>query len=317
VKKLNIIAVMDGRPGHEKQTEGIIKSLSERTQLNVSRIIISNSLKDDLFAWVKMMLSFVLKKRKPSDSSADIVIGTGSHTHAVVIELGKLHSARTVICMSPSFPLKRFFDLCCVPEHDGVTHAGNIFETVGPPNLSVNQNRHDPVKGLILVGGVDEKSHIWNSDNIIQHIEKIIKKDCHIKWVISSSPRTPADMEKKLSVLADYETGTDFFRFSETMPGWIEKQYSVNQTVWVTADSMSMAYEALSAGCAVGIIPVEWKNKKGKFARAERKLIEKKVVTSFYDWPNTGIFISSEKNFNEAERCAGEILRRWWIERLQ
>jgi mitochondrial fission protein ELM1 len=264
-----------------------------------------------------MMLSFVFKKRKPSDSSVDIVIGTGSNTHAIVIELGKLHKARTVTCMSPFFPLQRFFDLCCVPEHDGVTHAGNILETVGPPNLSVNHNRHDSGRGLILIGGVDEKSHIWNSDNILWHIEKIIKKDCHIKWVISSSPRTPEDMEKKLSVLSNKNTGVDFLRFSDTQSGWIEKQYSVNQTVWVTADSMSMVYEALSAGCRVGIIPVEWKNKKGKFACAERKLIEKNFVTPYVEWLNSCEFIHSGKNLNEAQKCAREILIRWWIERLQ
>lgn len=317
MKKLNIIAVMDGRPGHEKQTEGIIKFLSEITQINVSRIIISNSLRDKLFAWVKMILSFVCKQRKPSDSSADLVIGTGSNTHAVVIKLGKIHRARTVICMSPSFPLKRFFDLCCVPEHDGVTPAGNILETVGPPNLSVNQNRHDAGKGLILVGGVDEKSHIWNSENILKHIEKIIEKDCQIKWVISSSPRTPEDMEKNLLILSDRYKEVDFLRFSDTQSGWIEKQYSLNQTVWVTADSMSMVYEALSAGCTVGVIPVEWKKKQSKFALSERKLIENKIVTHYAEWLNSSRLVRSRENLNEAQKCAREILKRWWMERLQ
>jgi mitochondrial fission protein ELM1 len=264
-----------------------------------------------------MILSLVFKKRKSSDSSADIVIGTGSHTHAVVIELGKLHSARTVICMSPSFPLKRFFDLCCVPEHDGVTPARNILETVGPPNLSVNQNRHDAGKGLILVGGVDEKSHIWNSDDILRHIEKIIEKDCQIKWVISSSPRTPEDMEKKLLILSNRYKEVNFLKFSDTQSGWIEKQYSVNQTVWVTADSMSMVYEALSAGCTVGIIPVEWKKEKGKFVRSERKLIENKIVTHYAEWLNSSGLMRSGGNLNEAQKCAREILKRWWIERLQ
>ena len=105
--------------------------------------------------------------------------------------------------------------------------------------------------------------------------------------------------------------------FSDTGPGWIEKEYERNQTVWVTADSMSMVFEALSAGCRVGLLPVTWKHANNKFQHSADDLKRDGAVVTFEEWKNGKASWALSKPFNEAQRCAKEILRRWWPERLQ
>ncbi|MCD4721467.1 MAG: mitochondrial fission ELM1 family protein, partial [Desulfobacula sp.] len=79
---------------------------------------------------------------------------------------------------------------------------------------------------------------------------------------------------------------------------------------------VSMVYEALSAGCRVGVLSVEWKNRKSKLARAIGLLEKNNKIVSFEAWKRTGAW-PDHAGLNEASRCAVEILRRWWPERLQ
>ena len=117
-----------------------------------------------------------------------------------------------------------------------------------------------------------------------------------------------------LTGLCSRHDNAAFFRAEDTPPGWIEEQYHENSLAWVTADSVSMVYEALSAGCRVGILPVRWKRGSNKFQRSLSFLAERKLVR-FYDGASTELPHAGEKPaFNEALRCAAEILSRWWPE---
>jgi mitochondrial fission protein ELM1 len=103
-------------------------------------------------------------------------------------------------------------------------------------------------------------------------------------------------------------TGADFRPFTSTPRGWLEKMYDSCGTVWVTADSISMIYEALSAGCRVGVIPVRWKKKENKFQRSLDFLVSEKRIVFFPDSPEESVIA---EHLDEAGRCAGEIIRRW------
>jgi mitochondrial fission protein ELM1 len=188
---------------------------------------------------------------------------------------------------------------------------------LGPPNTVVSGTGHQHDRGLILVGGLDKKSHLWNTSEAVKQIKIILEKNQDIQWRISSSPRTPEDTCRKLENLAASTLQVSFFRSAETPAGWVEEEYARNGTVWVTADSISMVYEALSAGCSVGIMPVKWLQQENKFQKSLDILKEKKMIVDFDEW-NTGAImpVPPAKPFNEAARCAQEILRRWWPERL-
>ena len=103
-----------------------------------------------------------------------------------------------------------------------------------------------------------------------------------------------------------------------TPSGWVEEQYGLNRIVWVTADSVSMVYEALTAGCSVGILPVEWLHQENKFNKSLNFLSEKKMIVNFDAWQQGASMPRlKDKQLNESLRCAREILRRWWPDRLQ
>jgi hypothetical protein len=201
--------------------------------------------------------------------------------------------------------------------HDQTWEAENIFFTIGPPNMSLVSTSHDRQKGLILVGGEDPDSHVWDSELISAHIQEVLSRSEKMSWIISSSPRTPAQTEKILQDFDSTYENVQFYPFSQTEPGWVEAQYGLNKTVWVTGDSISMVYEALSAGCNVGILPVEWKRKNNKFHLSENYLIDQHRVSTLQQWVGGNAQWREKHPLNEADRCARELLKRWWPENLR
>jgi mitochondrial fission protein ELM1 len=324
MEPLSIVAYFDGRPGHEKQTRGILQVMSAITATVVlhKKVVVSSS------AYCKNWAAYLLSSlRNPGVENnlgpVDLIIGTGTHTHIPMLleKNARLKLAdkqvRVVTCMSPDTILRRKFDLCCIPIHDDPLPRENVFVTLGPPGPAVFEKKHNSGRGLILIGGLDKKSHTWNSRTIAGQIQDIITKHPSMQWTVSSSPRTPEDTCKTLEDMAFSNQQLRFYRSKNTPAGWIEEQYALHGIVWVTADSISMVYEALSAGCSVGILPVEWLHQDNKFQKSLNILYEKKMVVNFNEWlTGTKMPAGSVESFNEAERCAREILRRWWPERL-
>jgi len=315
---LHILAFFDGRLGHEKQTKGILKSVSRLTPTAVSNVVLSGfSPGTCVLNWLRFLGTFLLPARNTvSRFQVDLILGTGSHTHIPMLLCKRKCGARVVTCMTPSFFLKNRIDLCFIPKHDRPREGHNVLITEGPPNTAVPSYSHDRRRGLILVGGVDEKSHHWDTGEILSMIQYIIYRNPLVTWTLSSSPRTPADTVGGLADLAENETNAAFFRCDETPDGWIEKEYAGNDSVWITADSMSMVYEALTAGCRVGILPVRWKRKDCKFQRSLNDLMEAGRVTAYDDWKTGCSELNRGETLDEAGRCAREILHRWWPERL-
>jgi uncharacterized protein len=280
-KILRVVILLDGRPGHEKQTKGIVRALQKIIELEVQEIVIEQA------PWWKLLQHAVLLllpgkgMSDPRIEGADILLGTGSRTHFPLLLFKKNYNIPIVTCMSPAFFIRSRFDLCFVPMHDGLKPQHNIVHTIGAPNCSSNSGAHKGECGLILLGGVDEKSHVWESKEIVAMVRQILLAEKKRQWIISSSPRTPQGTVQLMQVLQAEFANVAFFDYKSTSPGWIEKQYDKNEVVWVTADSISMIYEALSAGCKVGILPVEWKKRESKFKRNEDLLLKKGLAISF------------------------------------
>ncbi len=214
-------------------------------------------------------------------------------------------------CMAPGFGFRFLFDLCFVPEHDGLAASANIVPTLGAPNPNDNKGRHKRKRGLILVGGKDKNSHVWREDHLLEQIKELVEKSGKWRWTISSSPRTPESTVDKLRSFASFRENILFFDYCETPEGWVEKQYKRAEVAWITSDSVSMIYEALTAGCKVGLFPMEWRNSKSKFAVNERLLLQRGLALSFDDWEQGAAYLPVQE-FNEAQRCADIIMEKWW-----
>jgi len=316
MRKLKLVLYRDGRPGHEKQSLGIIRSLKQYVHVDISEITVAHlSLLKSVIQHIYYFLH--IPDSQATSTDVDLILGTGSRTHIPMLSSKRKTNARVITCMTPMRILRSSFDLCFVPMHDQTTEAENLFFTVGPPNMSIASTQHDKKKGLILIGGEDPDSHIWNHEMISADIEAVLSRSQKILWTLSSSPRTPVQTERILENFESTYENVTFFPFSETKPGWVEAQYKVNKTVWVTADSISMVYEALSAGCNVGILPIEWKHRNNKFHLSENYLIDQHRIITLKQWVHGDAQWKDNYPLNEADRCARELLKRWWPENLQ
>ena len=310
---MQVIAFLDGRPGHEKQTRGILRELEALVNLEVIEIKVRRQTLPAM-VWDLAGLLFSQKQTAGLEGyqEADFLIGTGTQTHVPMLRMKRALGIPAITCMVPASYLRSRFDLCFAPLHDGIADGGNIVTTIGPPNCSRPQGEKSVSAGLILLGGVDPKSHHWRSPEIVDRIRTIVQRGAGVHWTVSSSPRTPSDMVEMMIEIASELTNVDFFRFEETEPGWIEGQYARSSVVWVTADSMSMVYEALSAGCRVGILPVAWRRADNKFKKSADYLARHGLAVPYSAWLAGGEGQWREHEpLNEARRCAAEIVRRW------
>jgi mitochondrial fission protein ELM1 len=309
--RLRVAVLLDGRPGHEKQTKGILQAMQSMAELEAIPLHVERV--GPLALLWRTFLLFLPGKGPsvPSVAKADLLLGTGSRTHLPLLAIKKRYGIPAITCMKPPLHLRSRFDLCFVPEHDGISEQGNIMLTSGAPNCSIDRDRHQAGYGLILLGGIDRKSHDWHSDRICMMVKRIVETESMTHWTISSSPRTPQETILLLERLAGDAKNVDFFHYQNTEPGWIEEQYDRNSVVWVTADSISMVYEALTAGCKVGILPMQWKRKNSKFKKNEDLLVQKGLVVSYPAWVTGGCSWREDIELNEALRCAERILRKW------
>lgn len=308
----HVVVVVDGRPGHEKQSFGIVQALENRISVKTTVVDISKrGFGSQIGSYIQLLFSpgpryFSLPQ------NVDLVIGTGTRTHSTVLNIKKYFKIPAVTCMTPGRHLRNFFDICFVPEHDGSVKRGNYFFTCGAPNVCVDKRQHDEKKGLILLGGLDEKSHTWNSDVIEEKIAEIIFRERTINWIVSSSPRTPQVTVERMRHITNNADNAQFFDYKDTLKGWVEEQYNQCATVWVTSDSISMLYEALSSGCRVNVIEMSWNKNTSKFKRNEDLLIAKSLITPFSSWERGEVKETVLSQLNEAQRCADYILLTCW-----
>ncbi len=310
--KIKKIAVfLDGSPGHEKQTLGIVGQLVKKMDVEILHCQVKKSSLINQFVTLLCYFLAVPFKSDGKFADADLAIGTGTHTHLPMLRAKQAFNLKVVTCMTPASYLLNRFDLAFVPIHDDVTPKDNIITTIGPPGTNINKRQHQKNRVLVLIGGADPNSHLWESVKIVNSIESLISPDNDKEFILSSSPRTPSETEELLVQTIQKYNNCKFYRFEETPAGWVEKEYSRCSNVWVTGDSISMVYEALSSGCQVGIIPVIWKSSTSKFSRSERYLREKQLTVELESYLNGKAIWRNADSLNEAERCAEEILRRW------
>jgi hypothetical protein len=100
--------------------------------------------------------------------------------------------------------------------------------------------------------------------------------------------------------------------FTDTGPQWLPEQLAKTPLAWVTEDSVSMVYEALTAGCKTGILAVPGRRRgRRKLEQGLESLAADKLVTRFADWQASRALAAPVKPFNEAARVADWILDRW------
>ena len=238
--------ISDGKPGHERQVNGLVNALE--------RILIGNKLELHKFngGFVNALIELYTKK-KYLKQKPNLIVGAGHKTHLTLILLSKIIGGKSICLMKPSIPTK-LFDLCIIPKHNK-TNGANVFITQGPLNTLKNSGGKKK-GGLILVGGPSRHFH-FSKDEVLKSICNIVSSRPATIWSIADSRRTPERVKK--SLIKIQSDSLKYYDSNYTSSSILDRKLEQAEYAWITADSMAMIYEALTAGAKVGIIDLQQK----------------------------------------------------------
>jgi hypothetical protein len=101
------------------------------------------------------------------------------------------------------------------------------------------------------------------------------------------------------------------FPHEETSADWLPEKLAAAAEVWVTEDSVSMIYEALSSGARVGLLAVPRNHRHSRVLRGLEQLVVDGLLTPFAAWQNSRILKVPNSILREADRCAEKIAQMW------
>ena len=291
-------AFTDGKAGHENQTRGLLAALARRRPVDARWINVP--------AYASVLSSLMTRRFLPGVGlpPPDLLIGAGHRTHLPLLAARRAHGGRTIVLMKPSLP-RAWFDLCVIPEHDSVAGA-NVFTTRGALN-PVEPGKKDAHAGLILIGG-PSRHHGWSENDILSQVEAIVAREKDIDWRLTTSRRTPLATTARLRALSF--RNLTVVPVSETGPSWLLERLTGAAQAWVTEDSVSMVYEALTANAATGVLGVPAK-RESRIARGIDALTRDGLVMRFSDWQRGKKLAAPTVPFNEAARAAAWISEKW------
>jgi mitochondrial fission protein ELM1 len=302
VSPLVIWRLVDGKAGHDNQSRGLVEALG---RLRPIKSVTLNPLP------VSGALAVLLLGQPPaawqSLPAPDLLVGAGHRTHLSLLAARRARGGKAVVLMRPSLPLG-LFDLCVIPEHDTPPIRANVLVTRG----ALNRIRPSPTlesdRGLLLIGG--PSTHFgWNDADLRRQIAAVLAATPGIRWTLTTSRRTPDAF--LASVMPEADGTLTVVPVATTDPDWLPVQLARVGQAWVTADSVSMVYEALTAGAAVGVLDVP-KQRPSRISRGLEKLIAEGWITPFAEWRQKLRLCRPPGLFDEAERCAHWIVERWY-----
>lgn len=295
---MHIVYVSDGKAGHRSQAVGLYKAIQRNSTQSVSFQEISIAQLPILGLCAGMLAHRI----NAVSQAPDYIIGVGSHTQLRVMLLGKVFpQAKTVILMKPNFPFS-WFDHVIIPEHDGVAELGNVILSKGALNPIINEQRHHPNRILIALGG-SSKRHQWDNEKVLHAVQQIAEQNPQAEIILTTSRRTPADFLDLLNE-QPFAGQLQIFPVEQTPQGWIFEEMQQAEAVWVTEDSVSMIYEALTAGCRVGVIQID-RLKQDRIVKSVDALLEKNIVSKQFEIAQ----LAENTPFEEAQRIALKLLQ--------
>jgi uncharacterized protein len=293
-------AFTDGKAGHENQTRGLVQALAEAGAVDVY--------------WIKPARGAALWRAAlcgcfPAGAGLpdpDLLIGAGHATHLSLLLARRARGGRSVVLMKPSLP-RGWFDLCVVPEHDQVAPAANVLVTRGALTPVIPGSGSDACAGLLLIGG-PSRHYDWSDSALAAQVAAIVQRAGATQWTLTTSRRTPATTLALLRAIP--ASNLSIVPFERTHRDWLPAQLARAASVWVSEDSVSMVYEALTAGAATGLLAVP-RRRANRIASAMDNLVRDKLVLDFSAWSGGAPLAPPSTTFNEAARVAAWIRTTW------
>jgi mitochondrial fission protein ELM1 len=297
---LRLWCLMDGKPGHQNQTLGLVDALRRvgRANLAVREIPVPHQFPHRFFGpqW----------NRHAVGPAPHLIIGAGHATHFSMLAAKYRFGGRAIVLMKPSLPMQ-LFDLCVIPDSHRIRpNHPKVFVTRGVLNRIRYSQRREAGRGLILLGGPSAHFH-WDSDRVFDQLHQVIHLQPNRKWTIATSRRTPDSL---LQRCRDQPLDARLVEHADVGREWLPAEIEASESIWVTEDSVSMTYEAVTSGASVGTFQLA-RNRQTRVTLGMDRLTEAGCVTPWSVWRETGKLSAARLALNEAERTAEEIVRRF------
>ena len=288
----------DGKPGHNRQSLGLVQALAALTPVESFTFDVRDQPRS-----IRQFLSRQLDFAKDAPAP-DLIIGAGRRCQWPMLSAKRARGGNTIYLMKPHLP-RRCFDLCLIPRHDQATATPRSVVTDGVLN-DISPSLAQGTEGLVLIGGPSDH-YAWDLDQLMRKIRAVLDADGSKKWVIADSRRTPPPTSAALRTL----TGDNItvIGYTESAPHTVSEQLARSDVVWVSCDSVSMIFEAITGGAAVGVIEVPAK-RTDRITTIVADLSARNLITSYTDWCR-GTELQASVPLAEATRCAAIILARW------
>ncbi|WP_336368405.1 mitochondrial fission ELM1 family protein [Marinobacter sp. C2H3] len=288
----------DNKPGHRNQLRGLAERLEQRANARAVWV--------DVSQYPIGRLAALLGRPPAMDlPRPDIIVAAGTGTHRLLLACRRRFGALCVVLMRPSFPL-RWVDLAVVPAHDAPPRRTNVLVTRGV--LNAVTPRTDPVsehQALVLLGG-PSKHYEWQDEAILGQLDELCRRYPDWTWTITSSRRTPEPLIQHLAAIAG--GNVHYHHHDNTPPEWLPTQLARARVAWVSPDSVSMVYEAITAGASTGLFELAATGD-SRVVRGLQGLIQDGMV---HPWPERDAVMAGRLPVSEplweADRAACRVL---------
>jgi uncharacterized protein len=281
----------DGKPGHDNQSAGLAEALERLGPTDVR----------------------VVNAAASAGGSRDVsllppptlLVGAGRSTHRPLLRARAHHGGKAVVLMRPGPPADEY-DLCVIPAHDKPVETPNVFVTEGALNRVQQASPKAQNTGLILLGG-PSKHHDWLDREAVGQVQCIVAADPDRVWTVCDSRRTPP---RTWSLIKSALPNLSHVHWQDVDTQWLATELALAPVAWVSEDSVSMLYEAITAGAAVGIIAVP-RRRQSRVLNGVVSLIARGWATPFLVWCGGRALTPPPRALAEADRCAAWIKVKW------
>lgn len=295
---LVIWRLLDGKPGHMHQSQGLVQALQQLLPVRVQEIDVRHA---GVAGWCS-----VLRGRWPFGEglpAPDWIVGAGHATHGHLLAARRVYGGKAICLMRPSVPA-HWFDACLIPAHDQYQGAANFIETDGVLNHIHAQRAQARPYTLLLVGG-PSKHYVWDDATVAAQVFALVQAQPEQQFILTTSRRTPAGFLKAIRRI--HLANLQLVPVAETNSDWLPYTLQMSHTVWVTEDSVSMVYESLTAQAAVGLLNLVPKGD-SRVVRGMARLVKRRLVVRFDFDGRYRTMLRPASGFNEAQRCSRLLL---------
>ncbi len=270
---MKVLVIKDDKPGHYNQTEGLVLYLKEiyndleveYIQIEIKSKLTRKILRFLLNSFSSLFrenslkyLSFFYKKYNIPKNKPDLIISTGGNTSNLNAWFAKVYKCKNILNGALRGLKEELFTYITTVIDLG--YKNQIILDVAPNTITKDKLLEKSEEFLkfynlysnqkyytLLIGGngagykYDDKFY----DSLINFVKKV-SKEKNIKWLVTTSRRTPLEIENKLEAkLKDYYSY--FVSYNKKEEKVLLAFLGLSEAIFVTEESSSMISEAISS----------------------------------------------------------------------